>query len=101
MTRKGERRARPHVCQTCGRAYTGWHCPRCCKRKCGGRGGASGGRRGSRYRMQSILSRDVIVAHPIEDADQLVSEDGPLPTSPVAEKMATGEEAGESAANDA
>ncbi|CAG0933613.1 hypothetical protein TFLX_03133 [Thermoflexales bacterium] len=39
-------RVKPHTCHKCGKAYFGWRCPRCYKRKKGSGGG--GGRRGKR-----------------------------------------------------
>lgn len=58
-------RTKPHVCHKCGQAYTGWRCPDCYKRKKSGRGsGGQGGRRGSRLRLQSILSSDVLPVYP-------------------------------------
>ena len=67
-------RTKPHVCHKCGQAYTGWRCPDCYKRKKSGRGsGGQGGRRGSRLRLQSILSSDVLPVYP-EAAACAVSE---------------------------
>ncbi len=77
VSKRGEPRKRPHVCHKCGKAYTGWRCPDCYKRKKSGRGsGGQGGRRGSRLKMQLILSSSVLPVTPEAAATAAQSVNG-------------------------